>query len=210
MRSWVSFWIGICVGLPVGVLVTAAVWTLTTKAVAPKLRVRSVTALPPAPVRLGRAIDAQGRPTSAFCVVNEGDRDAVGVTVACTLFAGGRSSGERTTAFAVPVTPAQLDVLPGLGRRRRLLGDHRRRSIDTIRVRILTLELHEIADDDTEAVATADRDGSSRAGTPLEALLGRGPDSFLSIAVCGRDSVSGRQVVALQELAAKDVVEVPT
>jgi hypothetical protein len=214
MRSWTSFWIGIAVGLPLGVLVTAAIWMITTKLSVPRLRVRSVGASSAStPVRLGKVVDGQGRATYSFCVANVGDRDAVDVTVACTLFSRGSTGGDRMEAIAVPLAPSRLDVLSGFGRRRRVFKPKDLRSIDKIRARTVTLVLDRIADAestwvDTEVKSTGSRDSSTEARVPLEERMRGGQGSFLSLVVEGRDSASGRRVVALQEFSARDIADV--
>ena len=141
-------------------------------------------------------------------VENHGHRDAVDVTVKCTLFSTGWGTDSKSTiaTIDVPISTGQIDVMPG---RRSFFKEDRK--ISEIGPRVVTLKFHAITPFQKDKLSQPQQRQLEARKMKFEELAGFGDDSFLSVVVYANDRFSGaRNVYFARELTKADVRPIPS
>ena len=189
----IDFWAGILIGFFLSVILTIGFWVLMTKILVPELVISK---------KLIELEGDDGRWSYQFTVRNAGRRDAVDVTIRCTLFSIGWGSDpdDHIATIKMPITTGRIGIMPRRARR------GRQRRLDMVGPRVITVSPR-ISEFQQSKLATAMRHQAGSGQLRLEHLMAQGSESFLSVIVYAYDSFSGARIVSTDaEFTVGDIV----
>ncbi|HEV2450646.1 MAG TPA: hypothetical protein VGS62_01810 [Streptosporangiaceae bacterium] len=193
----VDFWAGILIGFFLTVVLTIGFWLLTTKILVPELVISE---------QLTELEKDDGTWSYRFTVSNTGRRDAVDVTVSCTMFSSGWGSDpdDHIATIKLPVTTGRIGIMPRRARR------GKRRMLDIVGPRVITLSPR-ISEFQQAKLPTAARRRAGSGQLRLDHLMAQGTESFISVIVYAYDSFSGARIVSTDaEFTESDIVPAVT
>lgn len=178
----IDFWTGILIGFGLSVLLTIGFWAITAKLLVPKLVISE---------KLIEQENNDGTWSYRFTVRNAGRRDAVDVTISCTLFSvsWGNDPGDHIATIKLPITTDRIGIMPRQGRR------GKPRMLDIVGPRVITLAPNlSLFQQAKLPCAMQHRAGSGH--LRLDYLMAQGTNSFVSVVVYAYDSFSGARIVS--------------
>ncbi|HLN17236.1 MAG TPA: hypothetical protein VK277_10875 [Acidimicrobiales bacterium] len=195
-----AFWA--LVGAFVGFALSFGLWYVTAKVLVAHLAL---------PEQVTERVDKEGRYSYSFTISNTGQRDAIDITVTCTLHSTGWGSDRPgfTALITIPMRQnGQITVIRGQHALRRRLGMTRPLDRYAGRNVAVSFNLGDVSDFQKEKLKEQGdvlaRLNENR--VRLQELMELGQDSFLNIVVFANDRFSGsRNVFTDVALRAEDV-----
>jgi hypothetical protein len=175
---------GTLIGIGAGFALSVILWFLTVKVLIAHVDVVDET--------LHEEQSRDGTYRYWFSIENKGYRDALDVSVTCTLFSRGWGTDDDAiiATIDIPVSVHRIDVMPG--KRLFVNRDHR---INRIGARLIYLNFKDITSFQKEKLTSAEQSLLQSREMRFAELAGLGKDSFLSVVLYATDSFTGARSV---------------